>query len=102
MDLPRDLVGEMSLRLARKLADDWSGQRASPHIAQRRIVDHIIGVPGAKQIKEIQPALVGPCAEPGEAVITDLRAEAVVTGVPRAGVIDSNPGRTLHRDDFGV
>src|SRR5262245_30348627 len=58
------------------------------------VVDHIIGVPGTQQVKEVQPALAASCAEPGEAVIADLRAEAVVAGVPCAGVIDGEP---LHR-----
>ena len=50
---------------------------------------------GAQQIEEVQPALRWPCAEPGEPVVADLRAEAVRYFVPCAGVIDRYPGRGL-------
>jgi hypothetical protein len=33
---------------------------------------------GPQQVEEIQPALRGPRAEPGETVVADLRAEAVL------------------------
>ena len=64
------------------------------HIAQRRIIDHVIGVSGTQQLEEIQSALAGPRAEPGEAVVADLRAEAILPGMPRAGIV--------HRDPAGV
>ena len=44
-------------------------------------------------VEEVQPALAGPCAEPGEVVVADLRAEAVPAGMARTGVVHRDPGR---------
>ena len=91
MRLPRRWVGEPRVRIGGQGGDHWPSQRAAAHIGQRRFVDHIIGMAGAQQIEEVQAALAAGRAEPGEAVIADLRAESVAGFVPRAGVVDGNP-----------
>ena len=50
---------------------------------------------GTQQIKEIHAALRGPSSEPGKPFIADLRAEAVLPGMARAGVVHADPGRCL-------
>ena len=50
---------------------------------------------GAQQLEEVEPALRGGGAEPGEMVVADLGADRVVGPVPRAGVVDADPGGTL-------
>ena len=46
---------------------------------------------GAQQVEEVEPALRTGGAEPGEAVVTDLRAEAILGLVPGTGVVDRDP-----------
>ena len=65
------------------------------HIGERLGVDHVVAMAGAQQVEEIEPALRAGGAEPGEAVVADLRAEAVRRLVARAGVVDRDPGRRL-------
>ena len=55
-------------------------------------VDDVVGVAGPQQLEEVQPALAGRRAEPGEAVVADLRADAVDAAVARAGVVHRDPG----------
>src|SRR6059058_4049315 len=45
-----------------------------------------------QQLEEVQPALAGRGAKPGEVVVADLRAGAVRGLVAGAGVIDRDPG----------
>ena len=52
-------------------------------------------MPGAQQIEEIQPALRGARAEPGEPVIADLRAKPVLAGMARTGIVRRHIGRGL-------
>ena len=68
---------------------------ASPHIVQRRLVDDRVGMPDTQQIEEVQPALARPRGEPGKVVVADLRAEAVLAGVTRTGVVHRDPRRRL-------
>src|SRR5215472_10300663 len=95
MRLPGGLIDKPRLSMGRQLTDDRPGERPAAHIVDGGLVDHIIGVPGTQQVKEVQPALAASCAEPGEAVVADLRAEAVVPGVPRTGVVNGDPCRPL-------
>ena len=83
MRLPGAVVGEATLRRGGQTADHRAGERTTAHVSQRRVVYDVVGVPGAQQVKEIEPALARAGAEPGEAVVADLRAEAVAAGVPR-------------------
>jgi hypothetical protein len=46
-------------------------------------------------VKEVQPTLARACAEPSEVVVADLRAEPVLPGVTRAGVVHRDPGGRL-------
>jgi hypothetical protein len=52
-------------------------------------------VSGPQQLKEVQPALAGRAAEPGEVVVADLRAAAILCPVPRPSVVDRDPARVL-------
>src|SRR3954468_13039842 len=47
---------------------------------------------GAQEFQEVQPALAGRGAEPGEVVVADLRAGPVRGLVAGPGVIDRDPG----------
>ena len=80
---------------APQLADHGTGKRTATHVAQGRIIDHVIGVAGAQEIEKVQSALAGPRGEPGEAVVANLRAEAILSGVARAGIVHRDPSRRL-------
>ena len=95
MGLPGRVIDEASLPLGRQAAEHRPGERAAAHIGQGRRVDHILAVAGAQQVEEVEPALARPRAEPGEGVVTDLRAEAVAASVPGAGVVHGDPGSGL-------
>ena len=84
MRLPSELIGKVCPRLRRQLADHSSGESTATHVAQGRIIDHVVRVSGAQEIEEVQSALAGPRAEPGEAVFTDLCAKASLSGMARA------------------
>src|SRR5215204_3028317 len=94
MRLPGRMVGEAARRVACQERDYRPGQGAFAHVGQRLGIDDVVGMPGAQQLEEVQPALAGGGAEPGEMVIADLRAAAVRRPVPRPGVVDRDPGRT--------
>ena len=49
------------------------GQSMLAHVVQGRIINHIVGVTSAQQVKEVQTALAVRRAEPGERVVADLR-----------------------------
>ena len=68
------------------------GQRAFAHVGQCLGIDDVIVVAGAQQFEEVEAALGGGGAEPGEMRIADLRAEAVRGLVARAGVVHRDPG----------
>ena len=95
MRLPSGLVGKVCPGLRRQLADHGSGEGTATHVAQGRIIDHVVGMSGAQEIEEVQPALAGPRAEPGEAVVSDLCAEAILSGVARASIVHRDPCRRL-------
>ena len=65
------------------------------HVGVGRVVEHVIGMTGAKQFEEIQPAFGCTGAEPGESVIADLRAETVTGLMPCACVVNRNVRRCL-------
>jgi hypothetical protein len=50
---------------------------------------------GTQQVEEVQPALARRRAEPGEAVVADLRADTVGALVAGAGVVHRDPGGGL-------
>ncbi len=95
MRLPGRLIGEPHLSMGGQPMDDGPCQGTPAHIVQRRVVDDIVGVSGTQQVEEVQPALARPRAEPGEVVIADLRAEPVLAGMARAGVVHRDPTRGL-------
>src|SRR4030081_504272 len=65
------------------------------HLAVGRVIEPVISMAGAQQIEEVQPALRCAGGEPGEPVIADLGAEAILARVARTGVVDRYKGRRL-------
>ena len=84
-------------KCARGFAANWlitgTGKRTATHVAQGRVIDHVIGVSGAQEIEKVQSALAGPRGEPGEAVVANLDTPAILSGVARAGIVHRDPGR---------
>jgi hypothetical protein len=93
MRLPSGLVREGALRMACQECDHRSGQGVLAHVGQRLGIDDVVTMPGPQQLEEVQPALAGRAAEPGEVVVADLRADAIHRLVPRPGVVDRDPAR---------
>ena len=88
---PGRLIRKTPLRVGGQRLDDRPGQGAIAHVGQRLGVDDIIGVAGAQQFEEVQPAPAGRGAEPGEVVVADLRAAAARAPVARPGVVHRDP-----------
>jgi hypothetical protein len=65
------------------------------HVLQRPGVEHVIGAPGAQQFQKVDPALTLRALEPGEQLIADEGAVAVLAVVPRPGVVHLNMIRHL-------
>ncbi len=65
------------------------------HVGKGGVRDHVVAVPGAQQVQEVQPALRLGRGEPGEAVVADLGAHPVHPLVAGAGVVDRDPPRRL-------
>ena len=95
MRQPRLRIIKIGLRLSHQPGDRRRRQGVLSHIAISRLVENVIGVTGAQQVEEIQPAFRCAGREPGEPVIADLRAKPVLAGMPRAGVIDGEIRRCL-------
>jgi hypothetical protein len=55
----------------------------------------MVYAPGTQQIEEVRPALARLGREPGEVVIADRRAEAVLARMTLAGIGDRDPGCRL-------
>ena len=91
MAQPGRLIGELPLRVRLQPLDHRPCQGMLAHVLQRRRVDDVVGVAGPQQLEEVQPALAARRAEPGEAVVADLRADAVGAAVARAGVVHRDP-----------
>src|SRR5271163_1108774 len=81
--------------MCRQLVDDRPGQSMLTHVVKRRVVDHVVGVTGTQQVEEVQATLAASGAEPGEAVVADLRADGVGAAVAGTGVVDRDPGCRL-------
>jgi len=54
MGLPRRLVNEMRFLRFGQAGDQGDGQSAAAQIAERRLVQHVVGMTGAQQIEEVQ------------------------------------------------
>ena len=91
MGTPPGLVGEGSALMGEQRGDDRLGHGVLDHVGHRRGVDHVLGVAGAQQLEDAQPALGRPGGEPGEAVVADVRGGLVVPGMARPGVVDRHP-----------
>src|SRR4029079_7642960 len=92
MHLPGRRISKMGWPCCRQTGDHNPRQAAAAHVGERRFVQHVIKMPSPQQVEEVQSALRDPCAEPGEAIVADLRAEAVDRLVARAGVVGGYPG----------
>ena len=88
---PSRLVGKPPLLMSSQLLEERSGQGMITHVAQGRVVDDVVGMTGAQQVEEVQPALAARRAEPGEIVIANLRADAVGAAVACTGVVHAHP-----------
>ena len=93
MRLAGRMIGELFRRGVGKSGYHGTGERAPAHVGERRVVDDVVGVPGAQQVEKVQPALALPRAKLGEIVIADMGAEPVPPGMPCAGVVHRHPGR---------
>src|SRR6185437_16985164 len=91
--LPSRLIGKVRDPGRCQTSNHRSSQAAAAYGVERGFVQHIIAMTGAQQIAEVQPALGETSAKPSEAVVADLRAEAVFRPMPRAGVIERYPRR---------
>jgi hypothetical protein len=91
MRSPSRVVREDALGMVCQERNHRPGQGALAHVGQRLGVDDVVGMPGPQQFEEVQPALAGRGAEPGEIVVADLRATAVRCPVPRPGVVHRDP-----------
>ena len=91
--LPRRLVGKApEVRRRAERRSHALRHAVFDQVGQRRGVDHVVGMTGAQQVEEVQPALRWPGGEPGEAVIADVRGVLVAPGMAGAGIIDRHPG----------
>src|SRR5450631_1835736 len=95
MRLPGDLVAEPRLRFSLQTGDRGRWQALVSHVVVSGVIEYVIGVSGAQQIEEVQSALRGPRAKPGEPFIADLRAKPVLPGMTRTSVVHADPGRCL-------
>jgi hypothetical protein len=77
MRLPYRSIDEVSLVGLGQTGDQGGSQSAATHVVKCQVVQHVVGMSGTQQIEEVQPALGGSRAEPGEAVVADLRVKAV-------------------------
>ena len=57
------------------------------------MIDDVIAISGAQQFEEVETALRNRGCKPSEKSVADLRAEAFLALVARAGVIDADPAR---------
>ena len=58
MRQPRRLIGEACLRFGHQAGDQRAPDRCMlSHVAVSRVIEHVIGMTGAQQIEEVQPAL---------------------------------------------
>ena len=57
MRLPCRLIDEARLARLGQTCDQRGSQSAAAHVAERRVVQHVIGMTGAQQIQKVQPGL---------------------------------------------
>ena len=84
--------GNRLLSAPRQKSDPRPREAALAHIIECRRVDHIVPVAGPEQRKKVEPAPAIRGHEPGEAMVADLRANAVRRLLPGRG--DTGPARS--------
>jgi hypothetical protein len=87
--LPSHRIGKLFVGVFREPGNSRPGECMFAHIGQGGIVDHVIGVPGAQQVEEVQSALASRRAEP--VVVANLRADAVGAFVAGTSVVHCDP-----------
>src|SRR4051812_13126719 len=103
MGLPGIFVGKAPALVAEQAGDHSLGNLVLDQVGRGAGVDDVVGMAGAQQVQEVQPALRRTGGEPGEAVIADVRGVFVMSGMAGAGVIDRHPpGRRQSRLQKGV
>ena len=65
-----------------------AGELVLAQVVPSGVVELIVGVGGAQQLEEVNPALRGGGGEEGEVLVADMGAVAVFAAVARTGVID--------------
>ncbi len=79
-------------RMARERVDEAEAQIASPHVDERRLVDHVRGRAAQEIAQERQAGLARAGSKRGEAVGTDLGRHAALASMAGAGVVDRDEG----------
>jgi hypothetical protein len=90
--LPVRIFGKAPRSGGEQSGDDAFRYAVFDQVGQRRSIDHVVGMAGAQQVQEVQPALRRAGGEPSEVVVADVRGVFIAPGVPGAGVIDRHPG----------
>src|SRR5260370_4658610 len=90
MLLPGRTIGEALVVVLGELPDHRTGERPAAHISERLGVDRVVAMAGAQQFEKVEPALRAGRAEPGKAVVANMRAEPVprLVARPRAAYRD--------------
>ena len=68
-------------------------QLLPPPVRHGHLIDHIVGVRPPEDLQEVEPALAVGALEAGEQLVADVGAVAVVSLVPRPGIIHLHVGR---------
>ena len=79
-------------RMARERVDQGEAQIASPHVDERRLVDHVRGRAAQEVAQKREARLARAGAKNGEAVGADVGGKAGLALVARAGVVDGDEG----------
>ena len=78
--------------MARELVDEGEAQIASPHVDERRLVDHVRGRAAQEIAQERQAGFARAGSKHGEGVGADLGRHAALALMARAGVVDRDEG----------
>ena len=93
MAAPLLLIGEVDLLGIAQSLHHRVGQLLLVHVRQRLLIDPIVAVARAQQLQEVDSALVRGALEPGKRLVADVGHVAIVSPMPRAGVVDGDIAR---------
>jgi hypothetical protein len=91
MPHPGALVLEVPLGVRGQLGDHRASQGVLAHVGQGLGADQVIAVASPQHLQEVQPAFRSGGGKPGEVVVTELGADAVLVLVAGAGIVDADP-----------